>query len=66
MLVTIKSEFQFWTNLKTINNEELKSEEEKTYCLWTWLDSTTPNEVQNTYFVANLSFDAEYKPKIEF
>lgn len=49
-----------------INNEELKSEEEKTYCLWTWLDSTTPNEVQNTYFVANLSFDAEYKPKIEF
>lgn len=46
-----------------LNNDKLQSKEDKTYCLWAWLDSTTPNDVQNTYFVANLSFDAEYKPK---
>lgn len=46
-----------------LNNDELKSNEDKTYCLWTWLDSITPNDAQNTYFVANLSFDAEYIPQ---
>jgi len=45
-----------------LSDEEFKSEEDKTYCLWTYLDSNTPNEVQNTYFVANLDFKAEYKP----
>lgn len=38
------------------------SNKDKTYCLWTWLDYDTPNEAQNTYFVANLDFAAEYKP----
>ncbi len=45
------------------SSEYLKSNEDKTYCLWTWLDETTPNDAQNTYFVANLDFEAEYKPK---
>ena len=45
------------------SNETLKTNEDKTYCLWTWLDETTPNDAQNTYFVANLDFEAEYKPK---
>lgn len=45
------------------SSELLKSNEDKTYCLWTWLDETTPNDAQNTYFVANLDFEAEYKPK---
>ena len=40
----------------------LLSNEDRTYCLWTWLDENTPNDVQDTYFVANLDFDAEYKP----
>ena len=45
-----------------LDNEVFNSGEDKTYCLWTYLDNTTPNESQNTYFVANLDFKAEYKP----
>lgn len=45
-----------------IENDTINSGTSKTYCLWTYLDSTTPNEVQNSYFVANLSFKAEYLP----
>ncbi len=45
-----------------IENDTINSSENKTYCLWTYLDSKTPNEVQNTYFVANLNFKAEYLP----
>lgn len=45
-----------------LENEEFESGSNKTYCLWTFLDSNTPNEVQKTYFVANLDFKAEYKP----
>ena len=44
-------------------NEPLGVNQDKTYCLWTWLDNNTPNDVQNTYFVANLDFKAEYRPK---
>ena len=46
-----------------LENDELKVNEDKTYCLWTWLDENTPNSVQNTYFVANLDFKAEYMPR---
>ena len=45
-----------------LEDEVFESNNDKTYCLWTYLDSNTPNEVQNTYFVANLDFKAEYKP----
>ncbi len=45
-----------------LDNELIKSGEDNTYCLWTWLDENTPNSVSNTYFVANLDFKAEYKP----
>ena len=46
-----------------LQNEILGVNQDKTYCLWTWLDENTPNDVQNSYFVANLEFKAEYKPK---
>ncbi len=49
-------------NYTILNNVYINSDEDKTFCLWTWLDETTPNDVQNTYFVANLDFEAEYKP----
>lgn len=51
------------TNNILINKQKLKSGEDKTYCLWTWLDNKAPNEVQKTFFVANLNFEAEYSPK---
>lgn len=46
-----------------IENDTINSKTDKTYCLWTYLDSNTPNEVQKTYFVANLSFKAQYLPE---
>lgn len=45
-----------------VDSDSFESGYDKTYCLWTYLDNTTPNEVQNTYFVANLEISAEYKP----
>ena len=45
-----------------LDNQTLEKEEDKTYCLWTWLDEKTPNDAQNSYFVANLDFKVEYKP----
>lgn len=56
-------------NYETLNDntilkdDSINSGEDKTYCLWTFLGSNTPNGVQNSYFVANLDFSAEYKPK---
>lgn len=46
-----------------LKNDLLKVNQNNTYCLWTWLDENTPNDVQDTYFVANLDFKAEYRPK---
>ena len=46
-----------------LDNQILLKDEEKTYCLWTWLDENTPNDAQNTYFVANLDFKVEYRPR---
>ena len=47
---------------KIINNSPLRVGENRTYCLWTWLAEDTPNAVQSTYFVANLSISGEYLP----
>ena len=33
-----------------------------TYCLWIYLDSKTPNDVQSTYFIADINFEGEYIP----
>ena len=46
-----------------LEDEVFESNMDKTYCLWTYLDKNTPNEVQNSFFVANLDFKAEYKPE---
>ena len=46
-----------------LEDEVFPSNYDKTYCLWTYLDRKTPNDVQDTYFVANLNFNAEYRPK---
>ena len=60
--VLIKTYSELENNV-ILENDEINSGDNTTYCLWTWLDSNTPNNVQNTYFVANLDFKAEYKPK---
>ena len=60
--VTIRKYGELNNNI-ILTNEVLNKGEEKTYCLWTWLDENTPNDVYNTYFVANLDFEVEYKPE---
>lgn len=47
---------------KILQKQLLKEGESNTYCVWTWLDENTPNEVQKTYFVADLSVKGEYLP----
>ena len=42
----------------------IKSGESATYFLWLWLDSTTPNDAQKTYFVGNIDVDGEFIPKV--
>ena len=42
----------------------IKSGESATYFLWLWLDSTTPNDAQKTFFVGNIDVDGEYIPKV--
>ena len=48
-----------------VADDVFENGQDKTYCLWTYLDNTTPNEVQNTYFVANLVISAEYRPNAQ-
>ena len=40
----------------------IKTGESATYFLWLYLDETTPNDAQKTYFVGNIDVDGEYIP----
>ena len=42
----------------------IKGGESATYFLWLYLDETTPNDAQKTYFVGNIDVDGEYIPKV--
>ena len=42
----------------------IKSNENAIYFLWLYLDETTPNDAQRTYFVGNIDVDGEYIPKV--
>ena len=41
-------------------NDIIKLGESATYFLWLYLDETTPNDAQNTFFVGNIDVDGEY------
>ena len=45
-------------------NDIIKSGESTTYLLWLYLDNTTPNDAQNTFFVGNIDVDGEFIPKV--
>ena len=45
-------------------DDTIKSGESAIYFLWLYLDSTTPNDAQKTYFVGNIDVDGEYIPNI--
>ena len=42
----------------------IKSNENAIYFLWLYLDNTTPNDAQKTYFVGNIDVEGEYIPNI--
>lgn len=46
-----------------LGNDPLAPGESAIYFLWLYLDNTTPNQAQKTYFVGNLDIKAEYIPK---
>ena len=41
----------------------IKSGESATYFLWLYLDESTPNDVQNTFFVGNIDVEGEFIPR---
>ena len=42
----------------------IKAGESATYFLWLYLDESTPNDVQNTFFVGNIDVEGEFIPAI--
>ena len=45
-------------------DDTIKAGESATYFLWLYLDETTPNDVQNTFFVGNIDVEGEFIPKV--
>ena len=45
-------------------DDTIKAGESATYFLWLYLDETTPNDAQKTYFVGNIDVDGEFIPKV--
>ena len=44
-------------------DDTIKAGESATYFLWLYLDESTPNDVQNTFFVGNIDVEGEFVPK---
>ena len=42
----------------------IKAGESATYFLWLYLDETTPNDAQKTFFVGNIDVEGEFIPKV--
>lgn len=57
------SSFSDLTDGIILGNDPLAPGESAIYFLWLYLDETTPNQAQKTYFVGNLDIKAEYIPK---
>ena len=45
-------------------DDTIKAGESATYFLWLYLDESTPNDVQNTFFVGNVDVEGEFIPKV--
>ncbi len=54
--------FSELTDGTILENDPLAAKESAIYFLWLYLDETTPNQAQKTYFVGNLDIKAEYIP----
>ena len=56
--------FNSLTDGTILANDPLAAGENAIYFLWLYLDETTPNQAQKTFFVGNLDIKAEYIPQI--
>lgn len=59
---TYISSFSELTDGIILENDPISSGDNAIYFLWLYLDETTPNQAQKTYFVGNLDIKAEYIP----
>ena len=59
---TYISSFSELTDGIILENDPISSGNNAIYFLWLYLDETTPNQAQKTYFVGNLDIKAEYIP----
>ena len=56
------SSFSTLSNNIIYNGDKIAPGESATYFLWLYLDETTPNQAQKTYFVGNLDIQGEFIP----
>ncbi len=59
---TYINSFSELTNSVIYTGDVIKAGESATYFLWLYLDDTTPNQAQKTYFVGNLDIQGEFIP----
>lgn len=60
---TYINSFSTLKNGTIYTNDIISPGKSKIYFLWLYLDDTTPNQAQKTYFVGNLDIQAEYMPE---
>ena len=56
------SSFNTLSNNTIYSGDKIAPGESATYFLWLYLDETTPNQAQKTYFVGNLDIQGEFIP----
>ena len=56
------SSFSTLSNNTIYSGDKIAPGESATYFLWLYMDETTPNQAQKTYFVGNLNIEGEFVP----
>ena len=56
------SSFSTLSNNIIYSGDKIAPGESATYFLWLYMDETTPNQAQKTYFVGNLNIEGEFIP----
>ena len=62
MRMTHINSFSTLSNNIIYSGDKIAPGESATYFLWLYMDETTPNQAQKTYFVGNLNIEGEFVP----
>ena len=62
MRMTHINSFSTLSNNIIYSGDKIAPGESETYFLWLYMDETTPNQAQKTYFVGNLNIEGEFIP----